>query len=299
MLKNKVRSIVGIALVFIVALHIANYFKDPKPVKTEKQEEASLLIEDILYDNNATETESAGDNIPQDASANLHNIKTLTRVNELRGSFSTTEFNEYGDIIYAREEQQEEIVSEVYIEWFYYSDKKVGIQNDGKKIEIELDKEKLPASLNFYDENDCLTYQEVYEYKNGNISKQENTVCTGEEVFSWVTLIYNVHGDIETVKRSQVAGIDYIITYFYEYDDNGKKTGGYFVENNELSGEITRVLEYTYDENGFLVMEQQFTEEDTLELSIKYKYDEKGNVIEEVYDEPFDYNDKTIYYTYY
>ena len=46
-------------------------------------------------------------------------------------------------------------------------------------------------------------------------------------------------------------------------------------------------------------MEQQFTEEDTLELSIKYRYDEMGNVIEEFYDEPFDYNDKTIYYTYY
>lgn len=299
MFKHKVRNIVVVALVFIIALHIANCFKDQKQVKTEKQEEDSLLTEDILDDNNATETEYTDNNIPKDASANLHNIKTLTRVNELHGSFSTTEFNEYGDIIYAREEQQEEIVSEVYIEWLYYRDKKVGIQNDGKKIEIELDKEKLPASLNFYDENDCLTYQEVYEYKNGNISKQENIVCTGEEVFSWVTLIYNVHGDIETVKRSQVAGIDYIITYFYEYDDNGKKTGGYFVENNELSGEITRVLEYTYDENGFLVMEQQFTEEDRLELSIKYKYDEKGNVIEEFYDEPFDYKDKTIYYTYY
>lgn len=58
-------------------------------------------------------------------------------------------------------------------------------------------------------------------------------------------------------------------------------------------------MRYTYDENGFLVMEQQFTEEDTLELSIKYRYDEMGNVIEEFYDEPFDYNDKTIYYTYY
>ena len=299
MLKIKVRSIVGIALVFIVALCIANYFKEPKQVKTDKYEESSLFTEDILDDNNATETEYADDNIPQDVSANLHNIKTLTRVNELRGELSVTEFNEYGDIISAREEQEGEVVSEVYIEWHYYNDKKVGSQNDGKKIEIELDKEKLPASLSFYNENDCLTYQEVYEYKNGNISKQENIVCTGEEVFSWVTLIYNVHGDIETVKRSQVAGIDYIITYFYEYDDNGKKTGGYFVENNELSGEITRVLEYTYDENGFLVMEQQFTEEDTLELSIKYKYDEKGNVIEEFYDEPFDYNDKTIYYTYY
>lgn len=297
MVKNKVRNIVVFALVFIVALHIANYFKDPKPAKTEKQEEDSLLIEDILDDNNATETESAGDNIPQDASANLHNIKTLTRVNELRGELSVTEFNEYGDIISAKKEQ--EVVSEVYIEWHYYSDKKVGIQNDGKKIVIELNDENLPVNLNFYDENDCLTYQEVYEYKNGNISKQENIVCTGEEVFSWVTLIYNEHGDIETVKRSQVAGIDYIITYFYEYDDNGKKTGGYSVENNELSGEITRVLKYTYDENGFLVMEQQFTEEDTLELSIKYKYDEMGNVIEEFYDEPFDYNDKTIYYTYY
>ena len=154
--------------------------------------------------------------------------------------------------------------------------------------------------MNFYDENDCLTYQEVYEYKNGNISKQENIVCTGEEVFVWVTLIYNVHGDIETVKRSQVAGVDYIITYFYDYDDNGEKTGGYSVENNELSGEITRVLKYTYDEKGFLVMEQQFTEEGTLELSINYKYDEMGNVIEEFYDyESFDYNDKNIYYTYY
>ena len=299
MFKNKVSSIVVVALVFIVALYIVNYFKEQKPVKTEQQEEVSLLIEDILDDNNVTETESASDNIPQDTSANLHNIKTLTRVNELRGELSVTEFNEYGDIIYAREEQQEEIVSEVYIEWLYYSDKKVGIQHDGKKIVIELNEENLPVNLNFYDKNDCLTYQEVYEYKNGNISKQENIVCTGEEVFSWVTLIYNEHGDIETVKSSQAAGIDYIITYFYEYDDNGKKTSGYSVENNELSGEITRVLKYTYDENGFLVMEQQFTEEDTLELSIKYKYDEKGNVIEEFYDEPFDYNDKTIYYTYY
>lgn len=299
MFKNKVRNIVVVALVFIVALHIANYFKEQKPVKTEQQEEASLLIEDILYDNNATETESTGDNIPQDTSANLHNIKTLTRVNELRGELSVTEFNEYGDIISAKEEQQEEVVSEVYIEWHYYSDKKVGIQNDGKKIVIELNEEKLPVNLNFYDENDCLTYQEVYEYKNGNISKQENIVCVGEEVFSWVTLIYNEHGDIETVKRSQVAGIDYIITYFYDYDDNGEKMSGYSVENNELSEEITRVLKYTYDENGFLVMEQHFTEEGTLELSIKYKYDEMGNVIEEFYDEPFDYDDKTIYYTYY
>lgn len=299
MVKNKVRNIVVIVLVFILALHFANYFKNPKPVKTEKQEEDLLLTEDILGDNNATETEYVDDNIPQDAGVNLHNIKTLIRMNELRGELYVTEFNEYGDIISAREEQQGEVVSEVHIEWHYYSDKKVGIQNDGKKIEIELDKEKLPASLNFYDKNDCLTYQEVYEYKNGNISKQENIVCTGEEVFSWVTLIYNVHGDIETVKRSQVAGIDYIITYFYEYDDSGKKTGGYSVENNELSGEITRGLRYIYDENGFLVMEQQFTEEDTLELSIKYKYDEMGNVIEEFYDEPFDYNDKTIYYTYY
>ena len=299
MLKNIIRGIVGIALVFIVALCIANYFKEPKLVKTEKHEESSLFIEDILDDNNVTETEYTDDNTPQDSSINLHNIKTLIRVNELREELYVTEFNEYGDIISAREEQQGEVVSEVHIEWHYYSDKKVGIQNDGKKIEIELDKEKLPASLNFYDENDCLTYQEMYEYKNGNISKQENIVCAGEEVFSWVTLIYNVHGDIETVKRSQVAGIDYIITYFYKYDDNGKKTGGYSVENNELSGEITRVLKYTYDENGFLVMEQQFTEEDTLELSIKYKYDEKGNVIEEFSDEPFDYNDKTIYYSYY
>ena len=223
MLKIKVRSIVGIALVFIVALCIANYFKEPKQVKTDKYEESSLFTEDILDDNNATETEYADDNIPQDVSANLHNIKTLTRVNELRGELSVTEFNEYGDIISAREEQEGEVVSEVYIEWHYYNDKKVGSQNDGKKIEIELDKEKLPASLSFYNENDCLTYQEVYEYKNGNISKQENIVCTGEEVFSWVTLIYNVHGDIETVKRSQVAGIDYIITYFYEYDNKRKK----------------------------------------------------------------------------
>lgn len=181
------------------------------------------MTEDILDDNNATETEFAGDNIPQDTSANLHNIKTLKRVNELRGEISVTEFSEYGDIIYAREEKQEEIVSEVYIEWLYYSDKKVGIQSDGKKIVIELNEENLPVNLNFYDENNCLTYQEVYEYKNGNISKQENIVCTGEEVFSWVTLIYNEHGDIEPVKRSQVVGIDYIITYFYEYDDNGKK----------------------------------------------------------------------------
>lgn len=37
MLKNKVRNIVVVALVFIVALHIANYFKDQKPVKTEKR----------------------------------------------------------------------------------------------------------------------------------------------------------------------------------------------------------------------------------------------------------------------
>ena len=299
MVKNKVRNIFVITLIFIVALHIANYFKNLKPVKIEKQEGDSLLTVDIFDDNNATETEYADDNIPQDTSDNLHNIKTLTRVNKLKEELYVTEFNEYGDIILAREEQQEEVVSEVHIEWHYYSDKKVGIQNDGKKIVIELNEENLPVNLNFYDENDCLTYQEVYEYKNGNISKQENIVCTGEEVFSWVTLIYNENGDIETVKRSQVAGIDYIITYFYEYDDYGKKTSGYSVENNELSGEITRVLKYTYDENGFMVMEQQFTEEDTLELSIKYKYDEKGNVIEEFYDEPFDYNDKIIYYTYY
>lgn len=297
MLKNKVRNIVIIVVIFIIVLQIVDYFKEVKSVKIEEKE-SMVLTGKVLEDEKTTESEYTDNNITQDVSANLHNIKTLTRVNELRGELSVTEFNEYGDIIYAREEQ-EDVVFEVYIEWHYYNDKKVGIQNDGKKIEVELDEENLPVNLNFYNENGCLKYQELYEYQNGNISKQENIICSDEEFFSQVTLIYNAHGDIETVKRSQVAGIDYIITYFYEYDNNGKKTGGYLVENNELSGEITKVLRYTYDENDFLVTEQQITEENTLELSIMYKYDQKGNVIEEFYDEPFDYNDKIIYYTYY
>ena len=156
------------------------------------------------------------------------------------------------------------------------------LDSDGKP----LDSEKL-STLNFdasgflvetfiYDSDGTVKYRFTYDYdKNGRRTRTSRFIDS--KLTNYYTYEYNEHGNKSKAYRYNTN--DEIEEYYiYEYDDegnlveeewfsyNGDKV--YSIENDYDKGRKTH--SYTYDEDNYLVYEYVF------------RYDDKGNVIEEL-----------------
>lgn len=117
-------------------------------------------------------------------------------------------------------------------------------------------------------------YREEYEYENGLEIKHTTYDATGREVSS-MEYTYDEHGN-ELSSTNTVLGSSQLLTFRYEYDENGFWTKLYIYEGDgaELQMIITRVL----DENG---KELSGTREQMYTLTTyEIKYDEEGREVE-------------------
>ena len=165
--------------------------------------------------------------------------------------------------------------------WKYKYDSK-----GNKTEEITYEDEKIMSSNKFKYDSKGNVIEEISYFWDGTISTTtnlyntlgnliESVVFYEDEAIDSETYFYNAHGNL--AKTIRVNEHDGTSETEIEYNSRGSQSVRVFVGGN-YGIEIT----LTYDKNGNLIKESWYDEIWELNKSIKYKYDSKGNKIEEI-----------------
>ena len=116
---------------------------------------------------------------------------------------------------------------------------------------------------------------------------------TGEkQLYLWITHLYNAMGDeIETKSYGADGVLNKILRWEIIYDENGNCIRNR--QKDDFDGKILDDREWKYDDNGNIIEEVRYGENGDIYFWFASKYDDNGNIIEEVrYDENGDITSK-------
>jgi hypothetical protein len=152
------------------------------------------------------------------------------------------------------------------------------------KIVYTYDQNGILTEGNYFSTNDEFLRKQTYSYdKTGNLTEKSSTNFDGSFAEK-VTYTYDEFGN--NVEENIYNKSNQITKLTYQYDSlNHKIEEKYF----NINGSLSVSTKYKYDEKGFMIEEnkEHFPEIDILSKKITYKYDLHGNKIEEISDGKF------------
>lgn len=146
------------------------------------------------------------------------------------------------------------------------------------KIEYTYDKNGILTEGNYFSTNDEFIRKQTYLYdKTGNLTEKSSINFDGSFAGK-VTYVYDELGNI--IEENIYNKSNQITKMTYQYDSlRHKIEEKYF----NINGSLSVLTKYKYDEKGFMIEENKeyFPDIDILSKKITYKYDLHGNIIEE------------------